>query len=158
MPVIPSKAQAPGTGCVVSIGGVTGGTDTFVAVGEVSNAKFSGAKRGVIEVTNFDSGGIAQKLGTVLDSGQVHLSVVRVPNDPGQLAVIAAFNAQPAVAYDFKVVLPINAADGQVTTGDTITFSAIVSSAGDFDIEISKEATFDFVLDITGAKTYVAGA
>jgi len=156
MPVNPSKAQAAGTGCVVSIGGPTGGTDVFVAIGEVQTLKFGGAKRGVIDVTNFDSGGVAQKLGTILDSGQVSMSVVRVSADAGQTAVVAAFNAQPAVPYDFKVVLPL--APGQTTTGDTITFSAIVASAGDFDVDINKEALFDFTLDITGAKTVVEGS
>lgn len=155
MPAI-SKAQAAGTGAVISIGGVTGGTDTFVPIGEVLTAKLAGAKRGIVTTTSFDSGGVASKLGTILDSGNATLTTTRVSSDLGQLAVIAAFNAQPAAAYDFKIVLPL--APGQLTTGDTIAFSAIVSAAGDFDIDISKQSEYTFTLDISGAKTFTAGA
>jgi hypothetical protein len=151
-----SKAQATGIGAVVSIGGITGGTDTFVVIGEVTTAKLAGAKRGIVTTTSFDSGGVASKLGTVLDSGQVTLTTTRVSSDAGQLAVIAAFNTQPAAAYDFKIVLPL--APGQLTTGDTITFSAVVSAAGDFDIDISKQSEYTFTLDISGQKGFTAGA
>jgi hypothetical protein len=152
-----SKAQAAGTGAVISIGGVTGvGTDTFVPIGEVLTAKFAGAKRGVVTTTSFDSGGVASKLGTVLDSGNATLTTTRISGDAGQMAVLAAFNAQPSVAYDFKVVLPL--APGQLATGDTITFSAVVSAAGDFDIDISKQSENSFTLDISGPKGFTAGA
>jgi hypothetical protein len=151
-----SKAQATGTGCVISIGGPTGGTDTFVAIGEILTAKLAGAKRGVVTTTSFDSNGVASKLGTVLDSGNATLTTTRVSSDLGQLAVIAAFNAQPSVPYDFKIVLPL--APGQLATGDTVTFSAVVSAAGDFDMDISKQSENSFTLDISGPKGFTAGA
>ena len=157
MPVSPiSKASVTGLGAVISIGSVTGQTDTFVAIGEVTDAKFSGAKRAIVTTTSFDSADVATKLGTILDSGTVTLTTTRVSSDAGQVAVLAAFNAQPSNAYDFKVVLPL--APGQTTIGDTITFSAVVSAAGDFDIDISKQSEYTFTLEISGAKSVTFGS
>jgi hypothetical protein len=156
MPSAVSKAQAAGIGAVISIGNITGTTDTFVAIGEVVDAKFSGAKRAIVTTTSFDSAGVASKLGTILDSGTVTLTTTRVSSDAGQVAVLAAFNAQPSNAYDFKVVLPL--APGQVSIGDTLTFSAVISAAGDFDIDISKQAEYTFTVEISGAKTLVVGS
>lgn len=156
MPSPVSKAQAAGIGAVISIGSVTGVTDVYTAIGEITDAKFSGAKRAIVTTTSFDSAGVASKLGTILDSGSVTITTTRVSSDAGQVAVLAAFNAQPANAYDFKVVLPL--APGQTTIGDSITFSAIVSAAGDFDIDISKQAEYTFTLEITGAKTLAVGS
>jgi hypothetical protein len=153
---VPSKAQAVGTGSVLSIGGPTGGTDAFVPVGEVSDAKLSGRKLATTATTNFDSAGIARKLSTILDFGQFTCTVMRVSNDAGQLAVIAA-NAAGG-AFDFKVQLPVNPKAAQTTIGDLITFSAIVTEAGDFDLSLTKQADFTFTLDIDGPYTIAAGS
>jgi hypothetical protein len=151
-------AQAAGTGSVVSIGGVTGvtGSETFTVIGEVSDAKFTGRKRGTTSVTNFASLGIARKLDTTVDYGQFTCTVLRVGNDAGQTAIINA-NAVGGT-WDFKVQLPINAKIGHATTGDLITFSGIVTEAGDFDISLSKASEFTFTVDIDGAYNVVAGS
>ena len=158
MPTTGSKAQATGTGAVISIGGVTGavGTETFTTIAEVSDAKLSGRKLATVSTTSFDSNGVARKLATILDYGQVTLTCLRIPNDPGQTAVIAANAAR--VAYDFKIQLPIDTKAGQTTAGDLITFSALVTEAGDFDISISKASEFTFTLDIDGAYVVTAGS
>jgi hypothetical protein len=153
-----SLAQPSGVGAVVSIGGVTGasGTETFTVIGEVADAKFSGRKLATSSTTNFDSLGYARKVGTILDFGQFTCTVERVGNDAGQLALIAA-NAS-RVAYDFKVQLPINPKIGQTTTGDLITFSGLVTEAGDFDISLTKASEYTFTIEIDGAYTVVAGS
>jgi hypothetical protein len=156
-----SKAQAVGTGAVISIGSLTGttgstGTETFTVIGEVSDGKFSGRKRSTTSVTNFDSAGIARKLDTIVDYGQMTMTVTRVSNDPGQLAVIVA-NAAGG-AYDFTVQLEPNVLAGQVAKGDLITFSGIVTDAGDFDLSLTKQADFSFSIDIDGPYTVTAGS
>jgi hypothetical protein len=142
-----SAAQVAGIGAVVSIGGTTGGTaTTFTPIGAVSNFKNTGRKRSVTNTTTFGSLGIAQKLGGVLDLGQCTFTVFRVSNDPGQMAVIAA-NLQP-VAYNFEIQLPVNPLIGQTTTGDLVTFSGIVTEAGDFDVDVDKASEFTVTVDV----------
>ena len=158
LPAGASLAQAAGTGAVISIGGVTGagGTETFIPIGEVSDAKLSGRKLATTSTTNFDSLGVARKLGTILDYGQATLTVMRVSGDAGQVAVLAANVA--AVAYDFKIQMPKNTRAGQTSTGDLISFSALVTEAGDFDISLTKQSDYTFTLDIDGAYTVTAGS
>jgi hypothetical protein len=153
-----SLAQVSGLGTVVSIGGVTGasGTETFTPIGEVSDAKFSGKKKGVTTTTNFASLGVVTKVGTTLDYGQFTCTLPRIPNDTGQMAVLAAIAAN--ANYDFEVVLPINALIGQTAQGDKYTFSAVVSEAGDFDISLTKISEYNFTFDISGAVTFTAGS
>lgn len=142
-----SAAQILGTGSILSIGGLTGasGTETFLTIGEVKDAKPSGQKRGTTMATNFDSRGIAQKLGGILDLGTFTFTTNRVSNNAGQLAVNAACIANGS--YDFKLQLPANPLIGQ-TTGDLITMSAIVTEAGSFNISLDKESEYSFTIDL----------
>lgn len=157
MPTVASKAVSSGAlGTVCSIGGVTGGTDTFTAMGAITDFKPSGRKRNVIDVTNFDSAGIARKLGTILDGGEIALSFQYVPNDPGQLAAYAAF--VDGEAYDFKIQLPVNKKAAQTTTGTAITFSAIVSQCEEPSISLTKEDEFSVTLTLDGDYTVTAGS
>lgn len=155
MATIASKAIASGIGAVLSIGGLTGGTDTFVPVSELQNFKGTGRKRNVVVVTNFDSGGVQRKLDTIIDFGQYTIDCFWVPNDAGQLAVA---NANVAGGkYDFQIQLPANAAAGQVTKGNLIAFSAIVTEYNS-DYEIEKADGLQFVLDVDGEITVTPGA
>lgn len=152
-----SAAQVPGTGAVVSIGGLTGtaAASTYVVIAEVADVSFSGRKRAVVQATNFDSLGVAQKLGTILDLGSVSFTVMRVSNDPGQLAVIAANLANGN--YNFKIQMPINTLVGQTTSGDVILFSGIVTGGGSFDVTIDKPSEYKFEVDLS-AYTVTAGS
>src|ERR1700692_1984754 len=89
---VPSKGQVSGIGAVISIGALTGstGTETFIPIGEVSDGKFSGFKRNTTPTTNFDSAGIVTNLSTTLDYGTFTGTVIRVSNDAGQQALMAA--------------------------------------------------------------------
>jgi hypothetical protein len=136
-----SKGQVAGNGSVISIGGYTGSTsESFVTIGEVKDASRTGLKRGVVEVTSFGSGNRARKLATVLDEGQVEFTVARIANDSGQLALLAAAYAEPPVAYDFEVQLPVNPKAGQTSVGDLYAFSALITVPGTFDISLTKES------------------
>jgi hypothetical protein len=151
-----TKGQVAGIGAVISIGAATGaGTETFVVIGEPTDAKFGGRKLGVIDATSFASGGAKRKLGSILDYGQLTVTSFRIPSDPGQVAVAAANVA--AVAYDFTVQLPKDPHAGQVATGDLIAFSALVSDCN-FDVALTKESEFSFTLDIDGAYVVTPGS
>lgn len=153
-----SLAAVLGTDTVVSIGAITGGTgtETFVEIAEVSDAKLSGRKRATTTTTNFKSLNKARKLGTILDCGTLTLTMNRVPNDPGQLALSAA-NVEGS-AYDFTIQLPINAKVGQTTKGDLITLSGIVTECGGFDVSLSKQAEITATIDIDGDYQFTAGS
>jgi hypothetical protein len=105
--------------------------------------------------TNFDSGPIVQKLGTLLDYGTLSGTYNRVSNNAGQLALIAA-NANGA-AYDFKLQLEPNPLAGQTTTGDLYTLSGIVTEAGAFDLSQTKVAQGTFTVDLNSV-TFTAGS
>jgi hypothetical protein len=156
MPVTGTGAQVAGTGTVVSIGGPTGETDTYVAIAGITDFKLSGRKTATTSVTTFGSAGAARKLGTITDYGQATFTTIRISNDPGQVAVIAA-NATAGL-YDFEVQLPKNTAAGQTTTGDLIKFSGIVTDAGDFEASLTKQSEYTFTIDIDGAYVTTEGA
>jgi hypothetical protein len=152
-----SKAQATAVGTVISIGGVTGatGTEVFTALGEITNAKFSGLKVNVADVSTFASN-YKRKLGTQIDGGTFTATMLRVSTDAGYTAVIAA--CASAALYDFKVQLEPNLAGGQTTTGDLIAFSGIVTEAGGFDLDLNKPAEGALTIEIDGQWTVTEGS
>lgn len=152
-----SKAQSTAVGTVISIGGVTGatGTETFTPIGAITSAKFSGLKVGVADVSTFDAN-TKRKLGTLIDYGTFTCTTIRVSNDAGQAATIAA--AASAKLYDFTVQLEPNEAAGQTTTGDLIAFSGVVTEAGGFDMDLNKQSDYTFTVDIDGEWTVTEGA
>lgn len=143
-----SAAQVSGFGSVISIGGPTGapGTEVFVTIGEIKDAKLSGRKTSTTMSTNFDSLGVARKLGTIIDLGTITFTANRVGNDAGQLAVNAA--QLTLKSYDFKIQMPINPLIGQTTAGDVVTFAGIVTEAGSFDISMDKVSEYTFIVDL----------
>ncbi len=152
-----SKGQVAGIGATVSIGSATGtsGTETFTAIGEITDLKFAGRKRATVDATNFGSGGNKRILGGVLDWGSATITVTRVPNDAGQLAVVAANLA--GVAYDLQFQLPIDKQASQTTTGDEIAASAIVTEVN-FDVSLTKATEFTFTVEFDGPYTITPGS
>jgi len=152
-----SKGQVAGIGATVSIGAVTGstGSETFTLIGEITDLKFSGRKRATVDVTNFASGGNKRILGGVMDWGSASITVTRVPNDPGQLAVVAANVA--GVAYDFEIQLPKDANDSQATTGDSVVASGIVTEVN-FDVSLTKATDYTFTVEFDGPYTITPGS
>ena len=149
---VPSKAQANGAGTVVSIGGITGstGTETFLPVGAITDAKFSGMKGAVTDVSTF-AANVKRKLGTIVDYGTFTFTTLRVSNDPGQAACVAACAA--GSLYNFEIQLVPNTAAGQTATGDLIKLSGVVTEAGGFDLSLTKQADATVTIDIAGAWT-----
>lgn len=143
---VPSKAVVIGSGAVLSILGVTGGTATAVAIAEVSEMKFDGWKTSTTTNTNFDSGNIVQNLGTLFDWGTFSATYNNIPSNAGQLALLVA--AKSRVSYDFSLQLLPEALWTQTTTGNLYTISGIVTSAGGFDMSQTKTSTCTLTVQI----------
>lgn len=156
MPYTGSKASEA-MGSVVSIGPLVTatGTATYVPIAEITSTEFSGAKRTVLNTTNMNSGGFAEKLDSIADYGNIKLTMNRINNDPGQLALAAAFGA--GGKYLFEVQEPINAEIGQTTTGDLTKFVAIVSEGPNFSLDPTKVTVLSCTLDISGQPTITPG-
>lgn len=145
---VKSKAVVLGAGSVLSILGPTGvlPAATPTNIGELSDAKFTGWKTSTTNNTNFDSGNIVQKLGTLFDWGTITATYNNVPTDPGQLLLLTAMKS--GVAYDFTLQLPIEPLWGQTTKGHLYTISAVVTEAGGFDFSQTKVSSCSLTLDV----------
>ena len=150
-----SKAQA-GRKTVVSIGGAVGSGNeaTMVVIGEVNAVPLKAPKWNFEDVTSFDSDLDMEYLTTIRGDGSATLTTNRVGSDDGQKAVQDA--AADGQLYPFKIVLP--KAQGQSTTGDSITFNAYVLSTGDIDIAPTKKIGLSIDLKISGAVNTTAGS
>ena len=149
MPYTPvaSKAAVIGEGVVLSILGPTsGGTSTPTAIAEMTGLKFDGWKFATTTTTNFDSGNVVQKLGTLLDYGTLTGTYNNNPTNAGQAALLVAFKT--GVPYNFTLDLPAVASWGQTTTGNSFAISGIITEAGGFDMDMTKPSTCPFALDI----------
>ena len=119
-----SKGQS-GAGVLLYIGGVSGVSsgETFAIVTEVMDLPVTLPKWKTADTTNLQSS-VEESSKTLLGLTTISVKGNRVPSDAGQLAIQAAYaSKQP---YDFIVVFPKNAAEGQTTVGDSFTFSALV--------------------------------
>lgn len=147
MPYTGTKAQS-GAGSVLAIG-----TTSPLTIGEIRSIDFSGEQWSTVDVTNFGSGTNAEWISTIKQNGTVKLTGSRVSTDPGQAACEAAFQSGALAA--FTLTLPKNAS--QTTTGDVITFSALVESR-DFNVDITKEISWSVSLKISGAVNLAEGS
>jgi predicted secreted protein len=145
-----SQAQS-GKGSVLSIG--IGTVPTYTIVGEVTTADFSGTSASVVDTTNFQSANYREFLPTIINSGNLKLTGNRVSGDAGQVLVSSTFLALQVVAW--KLVLPL--ANGQTTTGDTMTFFALVQS-DEVSVGVDKVVSFSISLQISGPINVVVGA
>lgn len=151
-----SKASVE-LGSSVSIGPLASatGSPTYTAIAEITDIDFSGMKVATVDVTNMSSTA-HEKVGTLPDYGSIKVSANRVSNDPGQLAMVAAFAT--GGTYLFQVQEPVNAKIGQSTTGNLYAFSAIVTEGPSFSLTPDKPAVVTFTVEVTGAITFTAGA
>src|ERR1700739_1857124 len=156
MPTYTGSKASVGMGTSVSIGPLAGATTpTYTAIGEITAIEFSGAKRSVLMTTNMESGGIVEKLDTLADFGQIKLTMNRVTNDAGQLALRAAFVA--GGKYLWQIQEPVDAVIGQTTTGNLYALTAIISDGPSFSLDPEKQTVISYTLDISGAPTFTAG-
>ena len=139
-----------GKGSVFSISTTSGGT--FTPVKQIKTIQFSGGKSDTEDITNLDSTGNYREFATtLLDAGQVALSGVFDPLDPGQLMFAAAFTGQTLLFC--KLQYPPT--QGQ-TTGFLRTFTGWVVEQNQ-DAQFDKSSTISATIKVTGPFTDVAG-
>jgi hypothetical protein len=126
----------------------------YTPIFELSGVPISGQQWSVEDTTNFQSLSVKEKLKTILDTGKMTLTGNRVSTDTGQAALKAAF-LDPSNAYLFQLTYPKET--GQVTTGDSETFGALVVSY-DVALEVGKVVKITVGLDRTGTPTFTEGA
>jgi len=162
IPVGTTIISGSGTSYVMSApASTTGSTGTltftinFTPIFELTNQPFKPQEYDKLEVTNFNSTA-KEYIKGMSDSGTVPIEGNTVWNDPGQIALAAAYN-DASNAYQFKLQLP--KAQGQSATGDSYTFNALVMSytpLGEFDPK--KTISIKGEIQITGPITYTAGS
>jgi hypothetical protein len=151
---MPTQTQSVGfTGKGGSLSISSDGT-VFTRIAQVQKLTSSGQKASFADITNLDSpSAYIERIPTTLDSGTLSFTVVADPADPGQLLLLASFQAQTKLTCKLQYP-PV----GTQATGLLKTFSAYVSSAPMPSVEVTAASTFDSELTITGAVTDTPGA
>ena len=151
-----------GMGAILSIGTQTA-SPTYTVINGVKKITPPKPKWGTEDVTTLSSASNTRVfIKTLLDPGKVPIEGEWESADPGQTALSAAlYSAAVATygqAFPFKIALPIDTLGGQTTTGDTITFNALVIGYEVGEVEIDKPVTFSATLKITGPITFAEGS
>jgi hypothetical protein len=151
-----------GMGATLSIGTQTD-TPTYTVINGVKKVSPPKPKWGTEDVTTLNTASATRVfIKTLLDPGEVTIDGEWQSADPGQVALSAALNSLSIATYGqvfpFKLALPPDLVGGQVTTGDTVTFNALVTDWAVGEVEVDKVVTFASSLKITGPITYVEGA
>jgi hypothetical protein len=148
-----AKVAITGAGATISIGSVP------VVINYWETISPSGQKTNTVTVTNASSptagtGGLltSEILPTIIESGTWEMSMVYVPNDPGQAALLAA--SQNGTLQSF--IIQMKPAAGQ-TVGTSIAFSAFVTSLPVPDLQFDKQASTKATLTVSGGHTITAG-
>lgn len=153
-----------GLGIVLSIG-TLGGTPTYTAIGGNTKITPPEPKWGTEDITTIGQATPGKQfIKSLLDQGEASAEGFWESADAGQIAVYAAFlapsNQAGGANYPFKLVLPINLAGGQTTTGDTATFSGLVTDFAVGAAEPGKPVPYKFTVKINGTPvpTFVEGS
>ncbi len=89
---------------------------TYVPIYEIVDFNQTGQKLSLADVTNLNSPA-KEIIGTLIESGEYTLTYNRVPSDPGQAALEAAFAAKALTTFN-----------AQMVDGDQFVFTAYVSA------------------------------
>lgn len=148
-----STAFVTGKSSTLSIATSGTGTPTYTVVNQIKTTNYSGTKLDTDDITNMTSPGAFREYAPTLnDAGQLAISGVFDPADPGQLMFSAAFNAQTLISV--KHQFPV--AQGQ-TTGFLRTFVGYVTE-NTLDLQFDKASTFNATIKITGPITDTPGS
>ncbi|AEU36178.1 phage tail protein [Granulicella mallensis] len=152
-----STAFISGKSSVLSIAAASAtGTPTFTPINQIKTTQYSGRKMDTEDITNMSSAGVTREYAPTLnDAGQLAISGVWDPSDPGQLMLSAAFDAQTLLSVKHQLPLIQDAATVQ-TTGPLLTYVGYVTEST-FDIQFDKSSTFNATIKITGVITIAPG-
>jgi hypothetical protein len=151
MPTLPNTPSVTslGIGALIGIGPAVGttGSPTFVTIGQITDAKFSGASATVIKFSTLDGGIGVQKRRGSIDYGTVDITYERKPGagDAGQTAAKAAFNDPTGQPYQFNAAMYVAA--GQTTAGDIAAFQGIISKFAELS-ELSPDKNIEGMITI----------
>jgi predicted secreted protein len=150
-PVYAVTSAQTGYGDVVFIS-VDAGT-TFTQVMQTKNIQYSGQKKDFVDTTTTTStGGYKTSKGTLKDPGSITFDCVFLADDPGQLALAAAYDADTILT-----VKHVYKAQPGFTTGPINTFTAEVEQFPLPGSDETKVATISVSLKISGPITQTAG-
>lgn len=152
-----SSLGQSGLTTVLSIGGVASSTASYHAVGEVDDIPDFLPEWEMVDTTNLESS-MKEMKPVILGTKDVSLQCNRVSTDTGQAECLTAYSGTPPVPYWFKIVLPINVAAGQATTGDTWIFTAYVKKCGPKDVKATEWVKQAIDLTIVSAPVYTEGS
>jgi hypothetical protein len=162
MPTLPSTPSVTslGLGTLIGIGPAVGTTTpTYVTIGQITDAKFSGASATVIKFSTLDGGLGVQKRRGSIDYGTIDLTYERKPGagDAGQIAAKAAFADPTGQAYMFNAAL--FAAAGETTSGDIATFTGIISKLNELtDLSPDKNIEGAITIELSSPMVITPGS
>jgi hypothetical protein len=151
-----------GLGAALSIG-TQGGSPTYTVVNGVKSVKLPDGKFGTEDVTVLGTSGYSRRfIKTLEEAGEVDVSMLWESADPGQAELLTAYatieNSTNGSKFPFKGALLINAPGGQVSTGDTFTFSAMVIGFKRPEVQPDKTIMWGVTLKVDGAVTLADGS
>ena len=137
----------------LSINTGTTSSPVWTPILEIVDIGQSGKTLKTDDATNLNST-MEEFIGTIANPGGFALSMNRVSSDPGQIALLASFNAATTLMYQAQ--LP--KAPGQTTTGDLFAFSAIVEEFNDLGtVKADKGIMTPAKLKVSGPITLTPG-
>lgn len=149
-----TKAVA-GKGLQLAVNTGSVSSPTYTPVGEGLSVDLA-AKMGTDDATSFDSSA-TEYIATMPDGGEIKFTANRVSSDAGQAAVQAAgpLGANAGELTMFKITAP--KASGQMTNGDSWTFSALVTEFNPA-FKPDKKTTMSGTLRVSNGITYTEGS
>lgn len=130
-----------------------GGT-TYMQVMATNKMAYTGQKRNFVDVTNSTSPGAVEEFqGTTQSPGNFTFEIVFLPNDPGQLALGAAYdnNTPLKIAHVYK-------APAGYSTGPIRSFTAIVEELPSPGSDVTAATKMNVSLKISGLITKTPAA
>lgn len=122
-----------------------GGTETFTTVAEVVSAGGPKRKQTVVDSTSFDSDAV-ERIGGIVDNGQVALKLNWVGSDPGQQGVIT--DMENSTLRNWKLIY-----NDHATNPTTWSFAALVESVDHNAASPTAKYEADVTLAISGTVT-----
>ena len=144
-----------GKGTTLSMGPAA----TYTTLGQIKTIQFNGQKWSFDDITNLASpvagvGVLEEALPAKLSPGELAIAGIFLPNDAGQEALNAAFQA--GTLENFKVQLPMG--PGQTTAGNLYAFSGYVQEFPAPDIQFDKIVNFKCTIKLTTVITLTQGS
>ena len=147
-----SKAQT-GSQTLFQINTGTTTTPIWTPIYEITEISQSGKSNATADTTNLQS--LATEwLPTLTSEGEFDISANRVSNDPGQIAVLASFNAKTIIMYEIQLPKTLT----QTVSGDLYAFSAGVVEYEDLSsLSPTKQIMVKAKIKVSGPVVVTAG-